>query len=67
MTTASRSKTRTTSRSLKQHLKYIVPEMRLALIKEPGIKPQAIKMPDDLEKFVKPLQVYAEEHLSVFI
>ena len=34
-----------TSRSLKRHLKYLVPEMRLALIKEPGVKPQPITMP----------------------
>lgn len=29
-------------RALKKHLGYIVPEMRLALIKELGMKPQAI-------------------------
>jgi len=59
-------KSRLTSRSLKKHLKYIVPEMRLALIKEPGAKPQAIKMADDLEKFVEPLKHYAEEHFVSF-
>jgi DNA repair protein RadC len=54
------------SRNLKQHLKYIVPEMRLALIKEPGIKPQPISMPEDLDKFVEPLKHYAEEHFVSF-
>lgn len=54
------------SRSLKQHLKYIVPEMRLALIKESGIKPQPITMPDDLGKFVEPLKHYSEEYFVSF-
>ncbi len=54
------------SRDLKQHLKYIVPEMRLALIKEPTIKPQFVTSPDDLEKFVEPLKHYAEEHFVSF-
>jgi DNA repair protein RadC len=60
------TKTLMTSRALKHHLKYIVPEMRLALIKEPGIKPQALTAPDDLEKFVEPLKHYAEEHFVSF-
>jgi DNA repair protein RadC len=54
------------SRALKKHLKYIVPEMRLALIKEPGVKPQAVLGPDDLERFVEPLKHYAEEHFVSF-
>ena len=64
MTTA--LKTGMNSRSLKKHLKYIVPEMRLALIKEPGVKPQAVLGPDDLERFVEPLKHYAEEHFVSF-
>jgi len=43
------------SRTLKKHLKYIVPEIRLALIKEPGVTPQAIRCPDDIRRFVEPL------------
>ncbi len=31
--------------TLKNHLKYIVPELKLALIKEPGVKPHAIHGP----------------------
>jgi len=54
-------KTGMNSRTLKKHLKYIVPEMRLALIKEPGVKPQAIIGPEDLERFVEPLKHYSEE------
>jgi DNA repair protein RadC len=54
------------SRTLKRHLKYIVPEMRLALLKEPGVKPQPIYSPDCLDKFVEPLKHYAEEHFVAF-
>jgi DNA repair protein RadC len=54
------------SRTLKKHLKYIVPEMRLVLIKEPGRKPQAVLCPDDLEGFVEPLKHYSEEHFVAF-
>lgn len=54
------------SRTLKKHLKYIVPEMRLALIKEPGGKPLPIGCPDDLERFVEPLKHYSEEYFVAF-
>ena len=55
-----------TSRALKNHLKYIVPEMRLALIKEPGVKPHFITSPEDMDKFIEPLKHYAEEHFVSF-
>ena len=64
MTTA--LKTGMNSRTLKRHLKYIVPEMRLALIKEPGVKPQEILGPDDLERFIEPLKHYDTEHFIGF-
>lgn len=54
------------SRTLKKHLKYIVPEMRLALIKEPGGKPVPVGTPADLEQFVAPLKFYSEEHFVAF-
>ncbi len=54
------------SRTLKKHLKYIVPEMRLALIKEPGGKPLPIECPDDIERFVEPLKFYSEENFVSF-
>lgn len=54
------------SRALKEHLKYIVPQMRLALIKEPGVKPQALTGPDDLDMFVEPLKLYDTEHFVSF-
>lgn len=54
------------TRTLKKHLKYIVPQMRLALIKEPGGQPVPIGCPDDIEKFVEPLKLYSEEHFVAF-
>lgn len=54
------------SRTLKKLLKYIVPEMRLALIKEPGGNPLPINCPDDIEKFVEPLRHYSEEYFVCF-
>ena len=55
------------SRTLKKHLKYIVPEMRLALIKEPGGKPVPIGTPDDLEQFVAPLKFYSDYVANVLM
>jgi len=57
---------RMNTRTLKKHLKYIVPEMRLALIKEPGANPLPVNAPDDLEKFVEPLRHYSEEYFLAF-
>lgn len=54
------------TRNLKKHLKYIVPEIRLALIKEPGKKPLPVFCPSDIGKFVEPLRHYAEEHFVSF-
>lgn len=38
--------------TLKNHLKYIVPELKLALIRETGIKPIAIKSAACIGQFV---------------
>ena len=56
----------TTTRQLRKHLKYIVPEVRLALIREPGAKPISIQCPADIERFVEPLKHYAEEYFVSF-
>jgi len=53
-------------RNLQKHLKYIVPELRLALIKEPSVKPQTVYSPDCLEQFVEPLKHFSEEHFVSF-
>lgn len=54
------------TKTLNQHLKYIVPQMRLALIKEPGAQPVSIGCPDDIERFVEPMKLYSEEHFVAF-
>ncbi len=54
------------SRTLKKQLKYIVPEIRLALIKEPGGKPVSVGCPEDLEKFIEPLKILSEEHFVAY-
>jgi DNA repair protein RadC len=54
------------NRALKKHLKYLVPQIRLALIKEPGVEPVPIRCPEDVEKFVEPLKHYSEEHFVAF-
>lgn len=51
--------------ALKQHLKYIVPEMKLALIREPG-KPVPIVCPEDIARFVEPLKYNDTEHFVAF-
>lgn len=53
-------------RALKKQLRYIVPELKLALIKEPGKKPVSVTCPSDIEKFVEPLRLYSEEHFVAF-
>ena len=60
------SKSTMGSRALKNHLKYIVPQYRLALIKEPGVEPQSIRCPSDIDRFVEPLRHYSEEHFVSF-
>jgi DNA repair protein RadC len=54
------------SRALKKHLRYIVPQMRLVLVKEPGPEPCMVNTPDDLARFVEPMKHYSEEHFVAF-
>jgi DNA repair protein RadC len=53
-------------RVLEKKLKYMVPEVRLALIREPGVEAQAVRCPEDVEKFVEPLKHFSEEHFVSF-
>jgi len=59
-------KKRLSGTTLKNHLKYIVPELKLALIKEPGVKPQAIHGPREIERLIEPMKFYPEEHFVAF-
>lgn len=54
------------TQALKQHLKYIVPEIRLALIKETGKNPLPVWTPSDMEKFVEPLKHHDTERFIAF-
>lgn len=54
------------SRSLKRQFKYLVPQYRLILVKEPGVKPAQISDPISFHHFVQPLAHYSEEHFIAF-
>lgn len=50
------------NQSLENHLRYIIPEMRLILLKETGIQANIIGSPTDLESYLNPLKYYSEEY-----
>lgn len=54
------------ARPLKKHLKYLIPQYRLVLVKEPGAAPKTIACAQDIEQFIEPLKHYAEEHFVAF-
>lgn len=54
------------NRSLKKHLRYIIPQIRLAIIREPGPSQQPICTPDDIERYVEPLKHHSEEYFIAF-
>ncbi|CAN5190205.1 hypothetical protein BH11CYA1_BH11CYA1_48760 [soil metagenome] len=60
------NKKRLSDISLKKHLKYIVPELKLALIKEPGVKPHEIHGPQEIRRLIEPMKFYPEEHFVAF-
>lgn len=51
---------------LRRHFKYIVPQYRLVLVKEPGIKPTTITDQISFHHFIQPLAHYSEEHFIAF-
>lgn len=51
-----------TTRLLKKHLQYKIPQIRLALIREPDTEPVPIQTPEDVEHFLEPLKHYSEEY-----
>lgn len=54
------------SQTIKNHMKYIVPQMKLALIREPGPEPIAITSADCIGQFVEPLRHGSEEYFIAF-
>src|SRR5208282_902351 len=47
---------RTKARELRKHLEYMVPQIRLVMLKEPGVTAKSITVPGDVERFVEPLK-----------
>ncbi len=47
---------RTRANELRKHLEYMVPQLRLVILKEPGVKAKCITMHGDVERFVEPLK-----------
>ena len=54
------------SRTIKNHLRYIVPQMKLALIRESGPEPIVITSADSIGQFVEPLRHSSEEYFIAF-
>jgi DNA repair protein RadC len=51
------------TRLLKKHLKYKIPQIKLALLREPTHTPlPAITTPDDLHQYLEPMRYLSEEH-----
>jgi DNA repair protein RadC len=51
------------TRTLKKHLKYKIPQIKLAILRESTSEPlPAISTPDDFEEYLEPLKHMSEEH-----
>jgi DNA repair protein RadC len=51
------------TRTLKKHLKYKIPQIKLAIIREPSTEPlTAIKTPQDIEPYLEPMRHLPEEN-----
>jgi len=51
------------TRALKKHLKYNIPQIRLAIVREPANYPMpAITTPEDVEHYLAPMKIMSEEH-----
>lgn len=61
-----KARKRRTTRPLKKHFQYIIPQYRLILVKEPGIKPTQITDALAFQHFIQPLTLYSEEHFIAF-
>ena len=61
-----KARKRRTTRPLKKHFQYIIPQYRLILVKEPGIKPTQITDAISFHHFIQPLTLYSEEHFIAF-
>ena len=52
------------ARKLKQHLKYTIPQIRIALVREPNDEKELypVHTPADLERYLEPMKYLSEEH-----
>ena len=51
------------TQTLEQHLKYKIPQIKLAILREPTSEPMpAIQTPIDLEQYLEPMKHLSEEH-----
>lgn len=51
------------TRTLKKHLKYKIPQIKLAILREPTSEPlPAIRTPGDLEQYLEPMKHLSEEN-----
>lgn len=51
------------TRALKKHLKYKIPQIKLAILREPTSEPApAIRTPLDVEPYLEPMRHLSEEH-----
>ena len=51
------------TRSLKKHLKYKIPQIRLAILREPSQEPlPSIQTPEDLGQYLEPMKYLSEEN-----
>ena len=64
--TGSKKEGKREARPIRKLFRYIVPQYRLILVKEPGIKPPVIDGPESFHHFVQPLAHYPEEHFIAF-
>jgi DNA repair protein RadC len=60
-----RGKRRPSSQTLKRHMKYLVPQVRLALIRESGAKFEKIEKPEDVERLLEPLKFCDTENFVI--
>lgn len=52
--------------AVKRHLKYRIPQFKLALLQEKQCRTLGIFTPSDVEEFVEPLKHYSEEYFVAF-
>jgi DNA repair protein RadC len=55
-----------TNKILQKHLRYRVPQMKLALIRQRVCEPSTIFTPSDIDQFTEPLKHFSEEYFIAY-